>query len=323
MDRFKFSPETLSYQRIQPTRRQKFFRFLLFTGSAFLVGIFILIIRDAYIETHRYESLSAEQQEIVYEMELMNRDVEQHEKALANIAHNDDEIYRVYFEQDPWPATQRAAGVGGSQKYAYLKNYKHSDLLIKTYRSIDQVERKLVVQSTSFDKVIEMAWTKEERLAARPAIQPVSLKDLTRFGSRFGMRFHPILKVVRIHEGVDLSARRGTPIYATADGKVLQSGYRAGGFGNKVLLDHGFGYQTLYGHCDEVLVKPGQEVKRGEVIARVGSTGLSKAPHLHYEVHVNGRPVDPINYYANDLSSEEYDRMIGMLSQADQSFDIN
>ena len=137
------------------------------------------------------------------------------------------------------------------------------------------------------------------------------------------MRYHPILKVVRPHEGIDLSAHLGTPIYATADGKVLQAGYRAGGFGKKVLLDHGFGYRTLYGHCNEVLVKPGQEVSRGEVIARVGSTGLSKAPHLHYEVHVNGRPVDPINYYANDLSLEEYDRMIGLLSQADQSFDIN
>jgi murein DD-endopeptidase MepM/ murein hydrolase activator NlpD len=253
----------------------------------------------------------------------MNREVEQYEKCLGNIANNDDKIYRVYFEQDPWPATQRRVGVGGSQKYDFLRNYKHSDLLVKTNLSIDQVERKLVVQSTSFDEVIEMAWTKEERLAARPAIQPISLKDLTRFGSSFGMRFHPILKVVRLHEGIDLSARLGTPIFATADGVVLQAGYRAGGFGKKVLLDHGFGYRTLYGHCNEVLVKPGQKVKRGEVIAKVGSTGLSKAPHLHYEVHVNGRPVDPINYYSNDLSSQEYDRMIRLLSMADQSFDIN
>ena len=283
----------------------------------------MVVVRDSYAKSPRAESLMANQQKIVYEMELMNRDVEQLEKSLGNIAHNDDEIYRVYFEQDPWSVTQRMAGVGGYEKYAYLRNYQHSDLLIKTNFNIDLVERKLVVQSTSFDEVIEMAGTKEERLAARPAIQPISRKNLTRFGSSFGMRYHPILKVVRPHEGIDLSARLGTPIYATADGLVLQAGYRAGGFGKKVLLDHGFGYRTLYGHCNEVLVKPGQEVQRGEVIARVGSTGLSKAPHLHYEVHVNGRPVDPINYYANDLSPEEYDRMIGLLSQADQSFDIN
>ncbi len=212
--------------------------------------------------------------------------------------------------------------MGGSQKYAYLSNQACGSA-DQTNRNIDRIERKLVVQSTSFDEVIEMAATKEERLAARPAIQPVSMKDLTRFGSSFGIRYHPILKVVRPHEGIDLTAPRGTPIYATADGKVIQAGYRAGGFGKKILLDHGYGYRSLYGHCDEVLVKPGQTVKRGEVIGRVGSTGLSKSPHLHYEVHVNGRPVDPINYYANDLSGEEYDRMIDMLSHADPSFDIN
>ena len=323
MDRFKFNPDTFLYQRVLPSKSRKIFQFALFAGLALFTTFLMVVMRDSYAKTPRAESLMAIQQEIVYEMELMNRDVEQLEKSLGNIAHNDDEIYRVYFEQDPWSVTQRMAGVGGYEKYAYLRNYQHSDLLIKTNFNIDLVERKLVVQSTSFDEVIEMAGTKEERLAARPAIQPISKKNLTRFGSSFGMRYHPILQVVRPHEGIDLSARLGTPIYATADGKVLQAGYRAGGFGKKVLLDHGFGYRTLYGHCNEVLVKPGQEVSRGEVIARVGSTGLSKAPHLHYEVHVNGRPVDPINYYANDLSLEEYDRMIGLLSQADQSFDIN
>ncbi|MDX2432473.1 MAG: M23 family metallopeptidase [Bacteroides sp.] len=323
MDRFKFNPDTFLFQRIQPSRRQKILQFLLFAGLPVLVAFFMVGIRDHFMKSPRSESLMAAQQEIVYEMNLMNRDAKQLEKSLGNIAHNDDEIYRVYFEQDPWPATQRMAGVGGSEKYSYLRSYQHSELLIKTNLNIDLLERRLVVQSTSFDEVIEMAGSKEERLAARPAIQPISRKDLTRFGSSFGMRFHPILKVVRPHEGIDLSARLGTSIYATADGKVLQAGYRAGGFGKKVLLDHGFGYRTLYGHCNEVLVKPGQFVKRGEVIARVGSTGLSKAPHLHYEVHVNGRPVDPINYYANDLSLEEFDRMIGLLSQADQSFDIN
>ena len=323
MDRFTFNPETLSYQRIQPSGKQKFLHFLLFAGLAFVGAFFIIMLRDSYVESPRSESLVARQQEIVYGLELMNRDVEQLEKALNNIAHNDDQIYRVYFEQDPWPATQRMAGVGGSEKYAFLRDYQHSDLFIRTNLKMDLLERKLVVQSTSFDEVIEMARTKEERLAARPAIQPISQNDLTRFGSSFGMRFHPILKVVRPHEGIDLSAPKGTPIYATADGRVHEAGYSTGGFGKRVVVDHGFGYSTLYGHCSEVLVQPGQLVKRGEVIAMVGNTGLSKAPHLHYEVHVNSRPVDPVNYYANDLSPEEYDRMIALLSQADQSFDIN
>jgi hypothetical protein len=323
MDRYKFNPDTLSYLRIQPTGKQKFFRFLLFMSFSLLVSAGILILRDRHFASPRSESLAVEQEQMLYEMELMNRDMEHYEHTLGNIAYYDDHIYRVYFEQEPWSATLREAGVGGSQKYTYLMNHAYSDLLIKTNQNIDLIERKLVVQSTSFDKVIEMAATKEGRLAARPAIQPISMKDLIRFGSSFGMRFHPILKVVRPHEGIDLTAHRGTPIYATADGTVLEAGYRAGGFGKKILLDHGFGYSTLYGHCDEVLVKPGQTVKRGEVIGRVGSTGLSKSPHLHYEVHVNGHPVDPVNYYANDMSAEEYERMINLLSQADPSFDIN
>ncbi len=323
MERFSFNPRTLSYQRVEPTGKLKFFRFLAFTGFTLAVAFGVLILRDRHIQSPKSERLAATQQQITYELTLLNRDMQQYENRLRDVAFNDDNIYRVYFEVEPWPATLRNAGVGGSNKYAWLRGSKYADLLMQTYMNVDQIERKLVVQSTSFDQVIDMAGNKEGRLAARPAIQPVSMKDLTRFGSSFGMRYHPILKVVRPHEGIDLTAPRGTNIYATADGTVLQSGYRPGGFGKKILLDHGYGYQTLYGHCDEVLVKPGQQVKRGELIGKVGTTGLSKSPHLHYEVHVNGRPVDPINYYANDLSAEEFDRMIGMLSNADPSFDIN
>ncbi len=323
MERFQFCPETLAYQRVQSTGWQKLFRFLLFTGLTLLFGIVLLILRDNHLQSPRSDTLALEQLQVTYQLELLNRDMARYESLLQQVANNDDNIYRVYFEVDPWPATFRNAGVGGSNRYDYLRQQKHGDLLIKTSRNIDQIERKLVVQSTSFDQVIDMAATKEERLAARPAIQPISSRDLTRFGSSFGMRYHPILKVIRPHEGIDLTAPRGTNIYATADGKVIQAGYRAGGFGKKILIDHGFGYQTLYGHCDKVLVESGQTVKRGEVIGNVGSTGLSKSPHLHYEVHVNGRPVDPINYYANDLSKEEYERMIIMLSNADPSFDIN
>ncbi len=323
MERYKFNLQTLSYQKVEPTGKQKLFRFLAFTGLTLFIATGALVIRDRHVLSPRNERLSAEQQQITYELYLINRDIQHYENLLRDVAFNDDNIYRVYFEVEPWPATLRNAGVGGSNRYSWLRQYKYADLLMQTYHNVDQIERKVIVQSTSFDQVIEMAGNKEERLAARPAIQPVSLKELTRFGSSFGIRYHPILKVVRPHEGIDLTAPRGTSIYATADGKVLQAGYRAGGFGKKILVDHGHGYRTLYGHCNEVLVSPGQQVKRGEVIGKVGSTGLSKSSHLHYEVHVNGRPVDPINYYANDLSAEEYDRMIGMLSNADPSFDIN
>ena len=188
---------------------------------------------------------------------------------------------------------------------------------------MDDVSRQLVIQSKSFDEVIDLAKTKEERMAAKPSIQPVSLNELIRFGSSFGMRMHPILKQYRAHNGIDLTAPRGTKIYATADCVVLIANYTSGGYGKRILIDHGYGYKTLYGHCYKILVEPGQKVKRGEVIGLVGNTGLSTRSHLHYEVWVNNRPVNPINYYANDLSPEEYDRMIQLLSKADPSFDIN
>jgi murein DD-endopeptidase MepM/ murein hydrolase activator NlpD len=323
MERFRFNPQTLSYQRVELTGRHKLFRFIAFMGLTLSIATGIMVLRDRYFQSPRSETMVAQQQQITYELNLMNRDILQYESQLKQVAFNDDHIYRVYFEVEPWSPSMRNAGVGGDNNFVWLNQHKYADLLKETYRNVGQIERKLVMQSTSFDEVIALAWNKEERIAARPAIQPVSMKDLTRFGSSFGTRYHPILKVVRRHEGIDLTAPRGTPIYATADGKVLQAGFRAGGFGRKILIDHGFGYRTLYGHCDRVLVTPGQMVKRGEVIGRVGSTGLSKSPHLHYEVHVNGRPVDPVNYYASDLSDAEYDRMIGLLSEADPSFDIN
>jgi murein DD-endopeptidase MepM/ murein hydrolase activator NlpD len=321
MQRFQFDPQTLSYQKIELSRRRKLHRLLAFLGMTLSVSAALLFLRDTILHSPRTENLKAVQQKITYELTLMNKDLSGYENRLGQVAFNDDNIYRVYFGVNPWPI--RSVGVGGSQKYSWLQPQKYADLLRQTYTNIDQIERKLVMQSTSFDEVINMTSTKEEWIAARPAIQPIGMNDLIRFGSSFGTRYHPILGVVRPHEGIDLTAHRGTNIYATADGVVTQAGYRAGGFGKKVLIDHGYGYETLYGHCDEVLVEPGQKVKRGEVIAKVGSTGLSKSPHLHYEVHVNGRPVDPINYYTNDLSSKEFQHMIDMLSNADPTFDIN
>lgn len=321
MERFRFDPQTLSYQKVKISQKQKIWRFVAFLSLSLSVSITLILIRDQKLNSPRAQNLAAVQQQVTYELELMNQDLAHYENRLSQMAYNDDHIYRVYFEVEPWSI--RSVGVGGSRRYDWLQQFRYEDLLKKVYANIDQVERKLDMQSTSFDEVIELARAKEEWMAARPAIQPIGKKDLVRFGSSFGTRMHPILKVIRPHEGIDLTAPRGTNVYATADGEVLQAGYRAGGFGKKVLIDHGYGYRTLYGHCDEILVEVGQHVTRGEVIARVGSTGLSKSPHLHYEVHVNGRPVNPINYYANDLSAKEYEDMIDLLSNADPSFDIN
>jgi hypothetical protein len=323
MAHFYFNPETLQFNKIERRNSHRILRFILILTGVIIVSGIMMVLADQYFQTPKLKQLSIQQEQLSYQIGLINLDIGQYESELENIAFNDDYVYRAFFEVDPWPSSIRDAGIGGSRRNLELSNPRNSKLVTDTYLRMDILSRKLVIQSRSFDEIIEMARNKEAIMASRPAIQPVSIKDLRRFGSSFGMRMHPILKVVRPHNGIDLTAPRGTPIYATADGVVIQAGYTSGGYGRKILLDHGFGYRTLYGHCNKILVTIGQEVKRGEVIGLVGSTGLSTTPHLHYEVHINGRPVNPINYYANDLSAEEYEKMITLFSNADPSFDIN
>lgn len=242
---------------------------------------------------------------------------------LEHIQYNDDHIYRTYFEVPPLPASTRDAGFGGNAGSPGFNGTEFSSFLRELDEELNSLSKKLNIQSRSYAEIMELIKVKEKRLAARPAIQPVSIKDLTRFGSAFGMRLHPILQVNKMHEGIDLTAPRGTPVYATADGTVSFAAFTTGGYGNKIIINHGYGYQTLYGHLFKIQVAPGDMVKRGDVIGTVGSTGLSTTPHLHYEVIVNNRKVNPIHYYANDLSADEFDKMIKLLSEADPSFDIN
>ena len=321
--KYKFNPETLCYEKIVYPFQKKLISLLPYFFSIILFSSFFLYILDTKIESPRVRKLSGQKKDIEMKLHLMENEVGRMEQIIGNIQYNDDHIYRTYFEVSPLPFSLRDAGFGGTSVSGIFRESPFSQKLTSINHELDKISKKLVVQSRSFDEIVEMANTKEKRLAARPAIQPISINELTRFGSSFGMRFHPILKIRKMHEGIDLTAPRGTKIFATADGVVLQAERTTGGYGNKILIDHGFGYATLYGHCHELFVEPGQTVKRGDVIGTVGSTGLSVSPHLHYEVHVNGRPVNPLNYYANDLSAEEFDHMIDLLSDADPGFDIN
>ena len=318
-----FNPQKLQFEKLKYSPKQKIFRLLSFLFvTLFFTGSFYYML-DYKIESPNARNLIAEQNNLLFQLKLMNNDIQYMGKILDDLEYNDDHSFRTYFEVNPLSASLREAGFGGVDNFDLYKNSTYAHLLSDIDKNLDKVSKKLVVQSRSYDDLLEMARTKEKRLLARPAIQPISIKHLRRFGSAFGMRMHPILKLWKMHEGIDLTAPRGTPIFATADGVVLQASPTTGGYGNKILIDHGFGYRTLYGHCYKLHVKRGQRVKRGDVIGTVGSTGLSTTPHLHYEVHVNGRKVNPINYYANDLSAEEYDHMIDLLSKADPSFDIN
>jgi len=323
MAKYYFNPDNLQYEQIENTTRDRWFAFIKFTLLVSLLSFVVLKVSEDVVQSPKLKKLTAERQQLAYELHLLNRDLQQYQEHLGRIAYNDDHLYRVFFEVDPIPVTKREAGTGGVQQYQQFRNKPNSGLLVEANKNLDDVARKLVIQSKSFDEVIDLAKHKEQHMAAKPSIQPVSINELIRFGSSFGMRMHPILNQYRHHNGIDLTAPRGTKIYATADGVVVQANYTTGGYGKKIMIDHGYGYKTLYGHCYKILVERGQEVKRGEVIGLVGNTGLSTRSHLHYEVWVNNRPVNPINYYANDLSPGEYDRMINLLSNADPSFDIN
>jgi murein DD-endopeptidase MepM/ murein hydrolase activator NlpD len=211
--------------------------------------------------------------------------------------------------------------MGGVDRYSELEGHTNSQIVIETAKRLDKLAKQVYIQSKSFDEVIEMARRKEEMIANIPAIQPVSNKDLRRVASPFGVRIHPFYKVLKMHTGMDFTAPIGTEIYATGNGIISDVIHSSRGYGNTIIIDHGYSYKTLYAHLSKTLVKPGQKVKRGDVIGLVGSTGMSMAPHLHYEVRKHDEPINPINFYFNDLTPEEYDKIIELASQSGQSLD--
>lgn len=321
--KFHFNTDTLRYERVRQSFSERFNTFIRKVIIVSAGALLILFVVSQFVESPKVRRLKNFQSGLLLQYEVLNNRLNRYKHQLASIEFNDNNVYRVYFEAEPVPINVRNSGTGGVEKYTGFKGFEHSDIIVNTTANLEQFSRKVLIQSKSFDEIVEMVRNKEKVLAARPAIQPISINQLTRFGSAFGMRMHPILKVRKMHEGIDLTAPRGTQVFASANGTVTTARYTPYGYGNKVVIDHGFGYETLYAHLSNVKVKPDQEVKRGEVIGLVGSTGLSTCPHLHYEVHLHGRPVNPINYYANDLSPEEYDKMIDMLAKSDPSFDIN
>ena len=214
----------------------------------------------------------------------------------------------------------RLAGLGGVNRYKNLEGYDNSALITNSAKRIDQITKRLVIQSKSLDEIAKLAEEKEALLKTIPAIQPVQNKDLSRVASGYGMRVHPILKYRKMHNGMDFTAPPGTPIYATGDGTVTKVGLGSG-YGKMVIIEHGFGYKTYYAHMSKYNTKVGRKVKRGEIIGYVGNTGLSSGPHLHYEVWKNGKVVNPVNFYHNDLTPEEYDIMLAAASLENQSLD--
>lgn len=319
--KYKYNPESLSFERIVPGFKERFLRFLAyFMGSLVLAGIYGLLFAY-FIDSPKEKALKRENNQLVFQYELINKELDQLNKVLAHLQETDDNLYRTIFEAEPIPGSLREAGVGGVNRYAELEGYANSEIVIETSKRLDNLRKKAYVQSRSYDELIELAKNKEEYLQSVPAIQPISNKDLKRTASGWGWRTHPIYKIRKFHYGQDFTAPRGTEIYATGDAKVIKVTRSRRGYGNHIILDHGYGFQTVYAHLNDFNVRRGQTVKRGDVIGYVGSTGLSTAPHLHYEVKLNGKAVNPMFYFHSDLSPEEYDRMLILASKSGKAFD--
>ncbi len=314
--KYQFDRETLVYKKIKLDLKTQVYRSWLpkFAGSI-IVGVLLFVVSSLLFHSPLEMQLEEENQALLLDFYRLNRQMNEASENLENIQKHDDDVYRKIFQAKPVPESVRKAGFGGINRYKNYEGYDNSDVLVNTAKKLDILSKQLVVQSKSFDDVIDLVKNKEKMLASIPAIQPIALDELTRFGSAFGYRIHPIYKYRKMHYGVDLTAPRGTAIHAAGDGVVVRSDF-ASGYGHCVRINHGYGYLTLYGHMSKRNVKPGQKVKRGDIIGYVGSTGLSTSPHLHYEVRIDGQWVNPVNFYHNDLTDEEYDEMIKMSSKA-------
>lgn len=318
---YRFNPETLSYDKIHTSLRKKFWQLVTKLFSSLSLALVIFLAVSALIDSPKEKALKREKDEILAQYNILNNEIGRLDEVLKGLETRDDNIYRVIFETEPIDATIRRAGSGGVNKYEALKGMSNADLIINTSKKLDELSKAIYIQSKSYDEVENLAKNKVEMLASIPAILPVSLKNpKNRFSSSFGYRMHPIYKTVKLHAGMDFSGPIGTPIYATGNGTVAFAELHKG-YGKCVEIDHGFSYKTLYAHMNSFKVFPGQKVKRGDIIGYMGNTGQSTGPHIHYEVKKNDIPVDPINYYFNDLTADEYEQLVQSAGNTGQTMD--
>jgi murein DD-endopeptidase MepM/ murein hydrolase activator NlpD len=320
--KYYYDKKSLSYKEINP-KDNLFFAIFKYSMSSLIIASLLTFLIFVFIDSPKEKKLKRE----IYNLELQYisilEDLKNAELVLDDIQKRDDNIYRMIFGIDPIDESIRKAGFGGANRYEQYKGYNYSDLIIENRKNIDKLNKQLFIQSKSFDEVIHLAINKADMLASIPAIQPISNKELKRMASGFGRRIDPIYKTKKFHYGMDFAAPIGTPVYATGNGVVnkIKTSRSKKDYGNYILIDHGYDYESFYAHLDKVFVSRGKKVKRGDLIGHVGNTGKSTAPHLHYEVRYKKQKINPINFYHSDLSPEEYEKMLSIASQENQSFD--
>lgn len=319
--KYYYDTETCKYERVRTSKSDIVLNALGIISLTLAMAVGLLLVYSNYFESPKELILKNEVKELEFYYENLEKEIERMDQVLADMEHRDDNIYRAVLGAEPIEKSIREGGVGGADRYEDIKNKDiiHEEFILKLHTNVDKLRRKVYIESKSQDDVVQLAEKKEKLFAAIPAIQPISNKELIALASGFGLRIHPVYKVKKMHTGIDFAAPIGTPIYATADGVIDQLDVSFSGYGKKVEIDHGFGYRTRYAHMHGFTVRNGQHIKRGELIGYVGNTGLSTAPHLHYEVFINGRQVNPVYYFFNDLNAADYEKVIELASIENQS----
>ncbi len=319
--KYFYNTQTLKYEKLVISLRVKVLRILGFLSAAIVTGVLFLSVSYRFLDSPKEKSLRREIDNMREQYDALQHRMNEAKGQLTELQHRDNEIYRVIFEASPIPDSARAGTIEKEEELAQLQSFASSDIIASTAVLLKELMNRIRSQEKSYTEIDNLVKNKQQMLASIPAIQPVANKDLKRIASGFGYRIDPVYKTVKFHAGLDFSAPSGTPIYSTGDGVVEEASLSDVGYGNHVLIRHGYGYKTLYGHMLRTKVKAGQTVKRGDVLGWVGSTGKSTGPHCHYEVMKNGEKVDPVYFFFNDLSPEEFDRMLKIARSGNQSFD--
>jgi murein DD-endopeptidase MepM/ murein hydrolase activator NlpD len=318
--KFHYNQETLSFEKIELTFFALVKKVAVYLFTSLCGGFIAFLIFILFLESPQEKQLKKENIHMQAQYDLLQEQMNELQSLLTDLQQRDDNLYRVIFQADPILSEVRHRQMGNDQRYQALQNMSNSKIMVDITKQMDDLKRQTYIQFKSYDELIMLAKQNEQKLLCIPAIQPIYNKDLTRVASGYGMRIDPIYRTRKMHQGMDFTAPIGTEIFATGNGIVKEAGWRQG-YGKCVKINHGFGYETLYAHMHKITARVGQSVKRGDVIGEVGNTGKSTGPHLHYEVHFKGTPVNPQNYYFLDLSPEEYDIMLQLSQNAGQVFD--
>jgi len=319
--KYFFNTHTLRFEKVEVPLRVRLLQTFGFIAASIVTGVIIVIVMFQYIDSPKEKLLRQQNQAYKESYSVLQERVKQLELQMNELENRDNDVYRSIFEADPIPDSARVKAMEAKKEVQLIQNLSNSDLLESMVGQLNNLSLRMAYQTKSFTEITDMVKNKEKLLKAIPAIQPVSNKNLNRVASGFGYRVDPLYKDYRLHAGLDFAAPSGTPIYATADGVVQAAGFNTDGYGNKVVINHGYGYQTLYGHMVRVKAKVGQRVTRGEVIGYIGSTGKSTGPHCHYEVIKRGTKVDPVYYFYNDLTPAQFDRILKAAATNKQSLD--